>query len=79
MEIFRNSLISGKGEILTLQSKDTWVEARGKVAREQAKSGVLIQHEKRNPSENRGPNLKFLWYFVRYQSTYEQIVPYQSI
>jgi hypothetical protein len=26
---------------------------------------------KRTPSENRGPNLKFLQYFVRYQSTYE--------
>jgi hypothetical protein len=26
---------------------------------------------KRNPLEKRGPNLKFLWYFVWYQLVYE--------
>jgi hypothetical protein len=37
------------------------------------KSEVLTRLVKRNPSENRSPNLKFLWHFIRYQSTYDQI------
>jgi hypothetical protein len=34
---------------------------------------------KRNPSENRGQNLKFPRFFVRYQSTYEQIASIQIV
>jgi hypothetical protein len=33
-----------------------------------AKADKLIRLAKRNPSENRGPNLKFLRYSVRYRS-----------
>jgi hypothetical protein len=33
---------------------------------------------KRNPLEIRGPNLKFLWYFVRYRLRYRQTASYQT-